>query len=179
VPVKRAVVTLSDPTVIARVSQAATASVRMRGLAPAVSTASVVPEYPVETRIATLRPVLRWKGDMSTEGVSLRIQDESGKEVWASRPNATLPPIRLLPGARYTWTVSTPRGAPAQARFETLPAEAVSRAEKARALAKSFADRVMHAVLLQDLGATHDAREAWAVLARERPDLPELGLLAR
>jgi hypothetical protein len=36
----------------------------------------------------------------------------------------------------------------------------------------------MHALLLQDLGATQEAREAWAALARERPDLPELAGLA-
>jgi hypothetical protein len=37
----------------------------------------------------------------------------------------------------------------------------------------------MHAVLLQEIGATQDAREAWAGLARERPDLPELAVLAK
>jgi hypothetical protein len=37
----------------------------------------------------------------------------------------------------------------------------------------------MHAFVLQDVGATQDAKEAWSALARERPDLPELAVLAR
>ena len=58
-------------------------------------------------------------------------------------------------------------------------ADVVARAEKSRAGARTFSDRVLHALLLQDLGATHDAREAWTALARERPDLPELAALAK
>jgi len=57
--------------------------------------------------------------------------------------------------------------------------EARARAEKARLSATTFSERVMHAVLLQEIGATQDAREAWAGLARERPDLPELAVLAK
>jgi hypothetical protein len=37
----------------------------------------------------------------------------------------------------------------------------------------------VHALLLQDLGATQEARDAWNELSRERPDLPELAALAR
>jgi len=76
----------------------------------------------------------------------------------------------------------TPKGVLGEAKFETLPAEVVARAEKSRAAARSFSDRVLHAFLLQDIGAAHDAREAWIGLARERPDLPELagaGALSR
>jgi len=62
--------------------------------------------------------------------------------------------------------------------LKTLSPEAIAKAEKSRKAARTFSDRVMHAFLLQDLGATQDAREAWAALARERPDLPELGVLS-
>ena len=74
-----------------------------------------------------------------------------------------------------------PASAPASpdARLEQLPAEARARAEKSRAAARTFTDRVNHAMLLQQLGAAHEARQAWADLARERPDLPELAALAR
>jgi hypothetical protein len=34
-------------------------------------------------------------------------------------------------------------------------------------------------MLLQDLGAGQEAREAWAALARERPEVPELAALSR
>ena len=71
------------------------------------------------------------------------------------------------------------RRALGDARFETLPADAIAAAEKARAAAKSFPDRVLLALVLQDLGAAQDAREVWAQLAAERPDIPELAGLAR
>ena len=178
-PVKRSVTTLPDTGVITRVSQAATASVRMRGVT--VPAPTTVLEYPVDARVATLRPVLRWKGDMSTDGVMVRVQDSTGKEVWKAKmqPNTAPATLKLSPDTRYTWTLMTPRGTVAEAKFETLPAEAVARAEKSRAAARTFSERVLHAFLLQDLGAHQDAREAWVALARERPDLPELAALAR
>lgn len=178
-PAKRAVISLPDPGVVARVSRAATASVRMRGIA--APTAATILEYPVDARVATLQPVLRWKGDMSSDGVMVRVVDERGKEVWKARmqPNVAPPPLKLSPATRYSWTLMTPKGVLGEARFETLPAEAVARAEKSRSGARSFSDRVMHAFLLQDIGAVHDAREAWMALSRERPDLPELSALAQ
>jgi hypothetical protein len=177
-PAKRAVTTLPDPGIVARVSRAATASVRMRGIA--APTPATVLEYPVDARVATLQPVLRWKGDMSSDGVMVRVVDERGKEVWKARmqPNVAPPPLRLSPATRYSWTLMTPKGVLGEAKFETLPADVVARAEKSRAAARSFSDRVLHAFLLQDIGAAHDAREAWIGLARERPDLPELAALA-
>lgn len=179
-PVKRTVMKLTDPGVVARVSQAATASVRMRGLTVPAPAATVL-EYPVDSRVATLRPALRWKGDMPTDGMLVRVEDAAGKEVWKAKMQSNTAPasLRLSPATRYTWTLMTPKGAVAEGKFETLPAEAVARAEKSRTGARTFPDRVLHAFLLQDLGAQQDAREAWAALARERPDLPELAALAR
>jgi hypothetical protein len=68
---------------------------------------------------------------------------------------------------------------PVEGRFETLPADAIARAEKSRAAARSFTERLMHAMLLQELGASQEARQAWGELSRERPDLAELAALAR
>lgn len=177
-PLKRSVMTLPDTGVITRVSQAATASVRMRGVAPPSSPPML--EYPVDARVATLRPVLRWKGTGAGE-MAVRVQDSSGKEVWKAmlQPNTAPPSLKLSPATSYTWTVMTPKGPLGEAKFETLSAEAVARAEKSRLAAKSFSERVLHAVLLQGLGAQQDAHEAWVTLARERPDLPELAALAR
>jgi hypothetical protein len=76
-------------------------------------------------------------------------------------------------GLRMRGLVAKPAGA-------TVPSpEARARADKSRASAKTFSDRVMHAVLLQEIGALPEARDAWAALARERPDLPELAALSR
>ena len=58
-----------------------------------------------------------------------------------------------------------------------LSAEARARIVRSQAAAKSFSARVSHALLLRELGAEHEARAAWAQLARERPDLQELAAL--
>jgi hypothetical protein len=73
----------------------------------------------------------------------------------------------------------TPKGWVGEAGFETLPAETMAKVGKSSARAKTFSERVLHALLLHDIGARQEARAAWAALARERPDLPELDALAR
>ena len=178
-PVKRSVTALPDTGPITRVSRAATASVRMRGVTVPAPTGTVL-EYPVDARVATLRPVLRWKGEASADTIVL-VKDSSGNEVWKAKaqPNTAPASLKLSPATRYTWTLMTAKGPVAAAKFETLPAEALARVERSRASARSFSERVVHAVLLQELDAQQDAREAWAALARERPDLPELAALAR
>ena len=178
-PTRRTVTSLPDPGVVTRVSQAATASLRMRGVAAPAAGATL--QYPVDTRVASLQPPLRWQA-LPGEAVTVTVRDEQGREVWKgmpSTPSEARPGVKLSPDTRYTWTLMTPRGPVAEARFETLPAGALARAEKSRTGAKRFSERVMHALLLQELGAAQDARAAWAALARERPDLPELAALAR
>ena len=91
----------------------------------------------------------------------------------------TLAPVR---GASKTAMASVRmRGArpaePDVAPSGNLSAEARARIARSKANAKTFSARVSHALLLEELGATHEAREAWAELAHERPDLPELAAL--
>lgn len=176
-PARRAVTSLPDAGVVARVSQTATASLRMRSV-PAAARAGL--EYPVDTRVSTLQPALRWSPEAANQAeVSLR--DASGKEIWkgTAQPGAALTAVKLSPATRYRWVVMTPKGPLGEAQFETLAADALAKAAKSREGAKSFSDRVMHALLLQQLGAGQEARAAWAGLARERPELPELAALAR
>jgi hypothetical protein len=177
-PRRRTVLSLPDPGVVGRLSQTATASLRMRSVSAAPAE-KAGPSYPVETRVTTLTPVLRTRG--ATPGAAAAIQDAAGKELWTGgvNPEGTRPAVKLSPATRYTWTVMTPQGALAEARFEPLPADAIARVEKSPLAARTFPERVMHAFLLHDLGAGQEAREAWAALARERPDLPELAALAR
>jgi hypothetical protein len=170
-PARRSIAPLPDAGIVTRVARTATASLRMRGLVPDVPPKAAL-EYPVNTRIATLQPTLRWEGEGTAS-----VMDAQGKEVWKGSSKRSA--IKLAPGTVYTWTVVTAKGPLGEARFETLPAEAIARAEKSRAATRNFTDRVMHAFVLQDLGAAQDARDAWAELARERPDLPELAGLAR
>jgi hypothetical protein len=151
----------------------------MRGLVPPGSPAPGL-EFPVSTRIATLKPTMRWRGAPNQE-YTLVLLDASGKELWKGRgkPEGTRPATTLAPGNRYSWSIVSPGGALEEAQFETLPGAAIARVEKSRSGARTFPDRVVHALLLQDVGAQYEAREAWAELARERPDLPELAALAR
>src|SRR5205823_13050774 len=171
---------LADPAVISKVARTANASLRMRGITIPGPNA-VALDYPVNTRVMTLQPTLRWTGDPTADSFAVTVTDAAGKEVWKGdvKPPMARPGVKLSPSTIYTWTVMTPKGAKAQGRFETVSAAAMAKADKARAAARTFSDRVMHAFLLQDLGATQDAREAWGALARERPDLPDLAVLPR
>ena len=177
---RRTVTALPDPTVVARVSRTATASLRMRGIVPQAQAVFAL-EYPVDTRVTTLQPVMRWKGDPGVEGTAVSVIDASGREIWkgSAKAGSARPSVKLAPASAYRWTVGTPKGVLGEARFETLPAPLAAKAEKSRASAKTFSERVLHALLLQDIGASQEAREAWAALARERPDLTELAALSR
>jgi hypothetical protein len=164
---------------VVETSRAATASLRMRS-APAPRADRAGPQYPVNARIATLQPTLRWAGEAETT-YSVAVTSRSGKEVFrgAAKGTSLRLPSRLVAGQGYAWTYSAGEAALGDARFETLPADAIAAADKARAGAKSFSDRVLLAMVLQDLGAAQDAREVWTQLAAARPDIPELAGLAR
>jgi hypothetical protein len=174
-PVRRAVSPLPDSSIVARVSQTATASLRMRSMQASVARSTL--HYPVDTRVSSLEPEFRW----ATGDAQVVLLDASGKELWkgSGKAGTVRPAVKLAPAAAYRWTLMNTTGAVGEARFETLSAENVARVAKARAAAKTFSERVVHAMLLQDLGAGQEAREAWAALARERPEVPELAALSR
>jgi hypothetical protein len=180
-PARRKVIALQDPGIVAQVSRTASASLRMRSVKTEPVAGNPALEYPVNAPVATLQPLLRWRGEAPAGGFVVRLVDANGNEIWKGSVKATSarPSVKLAPATHYTWSVMTPGGSLGEAHFETLSAEALSKAEKSRMAAKSFSDRVMHAFVLQDVGATQDARGAWAALSRERPDLPELAALAR
>jgi hypothetical protein len=163
---------------VARISKTATASVRMRNLStPAAARTGL--DYPVDTKVTTLTPELRWS-QAKRDGAEVKLLDASGKELWKGTSDAgsARPAPKLSAATRYHWTVMTPNGVVGEAQFETLSPEALAKVAKSRA-AKGFSDRVMHAFVLHDLGATQEAKALWSELARERPDLPELAALAR
>ena len=168
----------ASTTVLVQTSRTATASLRMRS-APAPRGDRVGPLYPVNAKVASAQPVLRWAGDAGGTWTVV-VSTAAGKEAFrgAAKGTTLRLPVRLAAGETFLWSVSAGSES-GEARFETLPADAIAAADKARAAAKSFADRVLLAMFLQDLGAAHDSREVWAQLAAERPDIPELAGLAR
>jgi hypothetical protein len=177
-PSRRIVLQLPDPGVVARLSQTATASLRMRGVQLAQPPEPSL-AFPVDTRVSTVHPTLRWRA--SGDAATVTLVDASGKEVWKGEAKAESirPPVKLSPATRYTWTVMTTKGPVGSAAFETASADSMRKVVISGAKAKSFSDRVLHALLLTDIGATQEARAAWQALALERPDLPELAALAR
>lgn len=66
---------------------------------------------------------------------------------------------------------------PESMQATSLAPDVAARVRRSEAAAKTFSARVAHAMLLHEVGARREAREAWARLARERPDLPELAAL--
>jgi hypothetical protein len=176
-PTRRSVATLQGTAVAARVSKTATASVRMRNVQPVSSRAGL--DFPVDTKVATLQPALRWTQPPG-EAAEVTLFDGKGKEIWKGpgKESTARPGVKLSAGNRYRWTVMTSKGSLGEAGFETLPAESLGKAAKARANARTFSDRVVHALLLQDLGASQEAHASWQELSRERPDLAELAALA-
>lgn len=182
-PAKRVSSLRANPAILVQTSRTATASLRMRSL-PAGSKPEKArggPLYPVNAMVSTFQPTMRWWGDAKEAGFTIVIASLDGKEVFRGRsrtPSLRLP-VKLAPGVRYAWTVSAGEERLGEALFETMPVSAIQSADKARGAARSFSDRVLVAMYLQDLGATHDARELWAELARERPDSPEIAALAR
>jgi hypothetical protein len=178
-PTKRDAMVLGDSGIVARVSQSATASLRMRGIVPPAGASMIL--FPSDTRIATLQPVLRLRDGAAHAGATATVLDEDGKSLWSGsigRGSVRLP-LKLAARSRYSWKVAMPGAAAEEARFETLSPEDLARLQRSQGKARTFTDRVQQAMLLQDLGARQEAREAWAVLAHERPDLPELASLAR
>jgi hypothetical protein len=177
-PTKRQVASLQDAGVVARVSKTATASLRMRNVSVASGRNGL--DYPVDTKIATLQPELRWT-QVSRDGAEVKLLDATGKELWkgTAQSGTARPALKLSAASRYRWTVMTSAGVVGEGQFETLPADALMKVAKSKSAAKGFSERVMHAFVLHDLGATQEARAAWGELAKERPDLPELAALAR
>jgi hypothetical protein len=162
--------------ILVQTSRTATASLRMRSAA-APKSERAGPLYPVNARIATLQPTLRWEADAGATHTVV-VTSADGREIFrgAAKGTSLRLPVKLAAGQAYSWTSSAGGG---EARFEVLPADKVARAEKARAAAKSFSERVVLAMILDEIGAAQDSREAWAQLAEERPDIPELAGLAR
>lgn len=160
------------------VSRTATASLRMRGVPPTVTDATKLRLLdPVDTVVTSLRPTLAWHSAPGTKA-SVRLeldgklieQDAAATMRWA-------PTQRLEAGKRYRWVVSD--GTSERDAMFTVLDPAGQKQLAALPATKSFSDRLLRAIALHSLGASSEARAAFAELSAERPDLPELANLGR
>lgn len=169
--------------VLVKVAQTQSASIRMRSLAPAKAAEPAVLEFPVRGAVSSLQPVLRWSADAKSPAeVVVAVAGAEGKPVLKTRATGNTMKVssRLKPDTEYVWSVSADGIELGKAAFRTLPAAAIDRADKRRPADKAeFSDRVLYALLLQELGASQEAAELWARLAKERSDLPEIAALAK
>lgn len=172
---------------LVKVSQTSSASIRMRSMKPASAgnpdTKIGALLYPVSGTIATLQPVLTWQSTgASAYDVALALASEPDKPIAAGKASGTTHKFstRLKPDSDYVWTVSAAGAELGRGKFRTLSADDMAAVEKRKPADKaSFTDRLLYAVMLNDLGASQDAQALWAKLAAERSDLPELAALGK
>lgn len=170
--------------VLVKVAQTQSASIRMRSISPAKAAAPAALEFPVRGAVSSLQPVLRWTAADAKAMAEIVVSPvgAEGKPVVKAKAagGAYKLPSRLKPDAEYVWSVSIAGAELGSATFRTLPAASLEKADKRRPTDKAeFSDRVLYALLLQELGASQEASELWGRLAQERGDLPELAALAK
>lgn len=164
--------------VLGQVAQTSAASVRMRSIAPPRSGGQLL--YPTQGNIATLQPTFRWAAQGASEVTLSIVGEEKPVHTGKASGSSYRMPAKLKPDTEYVWTVSAGGSELGAGKFRTLPLEAIQQVEKRKPSDRAeFSDRVMYALMLQDLGAVQDAQDLWARLSKERADLPELAGLAK
>lgn len=168
--------------VLAQVAQTSAASVRMRSIGKP-KTAEEKLLFPTQGAVATLQPTLRWKDEANSQGELTLVVLGQEKPVHVAKASGgayRLPAKLLAPNTDYLWTVSVAGNEIGTGKFRTLSVEDLAQVEKRRPGARAeFSDRLMFALMLHEMGAVQEAREAWARLAQERADLPELAAFAK
>lgn len=170
--------------VLVKVSQSSAASIRMRSLAVAKPEEKPKLLYPTQGAITSLQPTFRWvatdpKAALDFTLVAVGKEEKAVAKTRASAGSFKVP-AKLLPDTEYAWTVAASGNEIGTGKFRTLSAEAIQEVENRKPSDKSdFSDRLNFALMLQGLGASQEAREAWGKLAAERTDLPELSALAK
>ncbi|MFZ3323996.1 MAG: hypothetical protein WA190_16605 [Usitatibacter sp.] len=180
-PVMRETQWHASNKVLVQVAQTSAASVRMRSIAIARPDTEPKLVYPTQGNVATLQPTFRWRGaDGKGEFVLLVAGQEKPVHSAKVSGGAYRLGAKLRPDTDYTWIVAVAGNEVGTGHFRTLPSDALAQIDKQRPSDKAdFSDRVMFALMLQDLGASQDARDSWARLAQEREDLPELAAFAK
>ena len=140
--------------------------------------------YPTQGKVSTLQPTFRWNGGEATSPFEFTIAPaaDRGSPLNKSKVagDSYRLPVTLKPDTEYAWRVTAVDTEIGSGVFSTLRQDAIMQAEKRKPLDKAeFSDRLMYALMLQEMGATQDAQEIWSTLAQERADLPELAALSK
>ena len=155
----------------------------MRSIAPAKAEPLPYLLFPTQGSIATLQPTFRWRAaDPKAHGDFVLMVAGQDKPVHSAKATggAYRVPAKLMPDTDYSWRVMVAGQEMGAGRFRTLSNDALAQVEKRKPSEKAeFSDRLLFTLMLQEMGATQEARDGWARLAQERADLPELGALAR
>lgn len=182
-PLARETAWRTNDKVLVQVAQTSAASVRMRSIAlPKLDTEPKL-LFPTQGSIATLQPTFRWRAaDPKASGEFVLLVAGHDKPVHIARVSGGTyrAPAKLLPDTDYTWTVTIAGNEVGSGRFHTFSHDALAQVEKRKPSDKAeFSDRLLFTLMLQEMGATQEAREGFAKLAQERSDLPELAALAK
>lgn len=171
-------------------AQTSSASVRMRSLdssAPPEKRTADPLNYPASTKVTTLQPVFRWTPGVVKGPYDFQIDmvgADATKPVYKASAAAAvlkLPAaVKLMANTRYTWKVSAGSKEMGSASFQTLPAASMELVQKRKPEDKAeFSDRLLYALMLQELEVEYDSQELFKKLAKERPELPELAALIK
>lgn len=165
-----------------RTARIAQASISMRG-PPAESADRMRLASPVSTWLLARPDAFRWQPAPGASGYRFQLTDSDGRTLHAARTMTTsveLPAtVALDVGRTYGWMVEADLGggrtADAWTEFGLAAPELRQRVERARpATGAGFADRVLYALLLEELGVREEATAQWRRLAAERPEDTEL-----
>ena len=181
-PVTRDTAWRTSNKVLAQVAQTSAASVRMRSIGkPKLDEPKLI--YPTQGAVATLQPTFRWVASDKASGEFMLMAVGQEKPVHLAKAaggSYRIPAKLLAPDTEYAWTITVAGNELGAGRFRTLAPDALGQIEARRPSDRAdFSDRLLFALMLQEMGAVQEARESWARLANERADLPELGSLAR
>jgi hypothetical protein len=163
-----------------RTSRLAQASIVMRGPAEASGVRLV---SPVSTWLLERPAAFRWEPVAGASGYRFELTDSTGKALHEMRTGATAVDmaagLALEVGRTYGWQVRAelPGGKTVEGwtEFGLATPELRARVEAARPTSgTTFSDRVLYALLLEELGVHEEAARFWKQLAAERPDDPDL-----
>jgi hypothetical protein len=184
VPAARQTEWRTNSRVLVQVSQSSSASIRMRRIGPAKAEDKAALVYPTHGKVSTLQPTFRWNtgGAASPFEFNIALSADRSSPLIKSKVEGDSYhlPVTLKPDSEYAWRVTATDTEIGSGVFRTLSEDALSQAENRKPRDKAeFSDRLMYALMLQEMGATQDAQEIWSTLARERADLPELAALGK